>query len=486
MYKLYLGSKVTEKLYHLILGTNIICIALIFFGEGLDHIYASIIFILMLISFGFYFARKNNPIAHITIFQATISQTIPITLTSLIEYNFSSQIEMPYDNSEYFLDLKYSILYLTFLYIFLFLGLIIGNKKNITSIKSNYINHIDFKKILFIIPFFFITEIYSITKSMENFINRFDASYIYQKVDLLSAIFNPLSLIFVCVCGIDQGKKNSNQHLLIYLLILFYLITNTITGSRAALISVFLYFYLIPSFVYPNIKYKIPFKIGLFETSIVFIIIYSFFHVNNYLRSHNLNITDVRDFNTIYEIYKSYNLIPDYFFSSLNRLSASFNSYCVIFNKFGHYFHEFNYDFLIYNVKSLANLLLPGTVYKEAYLPTSIIFSDVISGHELLGPENQNIWSVTNTQNYGLFGVLLIAAGSIPSLILVYSISYLFSRALSGTENILNRYLIVFSYSLIFASSGLDSAIQTIILTVIPIKLMLVFFLNTSQRNTKS
>jgi hypothetical protein len=263
------GSDVIRKLYQTLFITNFLCIFVILTNGFGDHIYSALAFIFLMIASSFYFYTKNNPLAHLTIFQATLFLSIPISLSTISDYDFSSQIRMPHSNEDYLFNLKNSILYLTVFYLLIFIGLKLGMHKGSLEKKIEYYKPWNIKNILLIMPFYLIIDFYSIIKSTNNYINRFDITYVYQKINLFEVFLNPLSLIIVCVCSIEQYKKNSKEFLLIFFLIIIYFFNNSYTGSRSALLSIILYFYLIPSFIKPDFNFR-----GAFNWKLILLIIY--------------------------------------------------------------------------------------------------------------------------------------------------------------------------------------------------------------------
>lgn len=463
--KIVTGRFIQNKIYNVIFTINLICILIILFQNYTPHSFQSLLLILSLSLIGIIFYKKNNALANLTIFQSTFFIIIPLTLTFLFNHNFSSQIEMPYENYYYYNDLCNSIFFLTFCYIFLFTGIYFADKNKQNKI-NNYVPSFEFRKLLIIAPFVFIFEIFSIFKANENFINRFDSNYIYQKVNFLEILLNPISFIIICICTIHQSKKLQHQYLIYFLMFTFF-INSLISGSRSSLISIFVYFYLIPAFINPRFKFRIIIDIKFI--TLLLITLFIIFHVNSFLRSENYRFYDLYDLNKLTNIFISFSNFESSIFNAFSRLSASFNSFIALYYQFGNNLIDLNYKFAEYLLKSTINLLLPGVIFPEAYLTTSIIYLDVLKNNELNGFNNDNIWLLINTQSYLFFGVLTIIFGKLPALIFLLFFGYIFSKIFDYFNNYIFKYVIALSFLLILGSHGLDTAFQTIFLIIISI-----------------
>jgi len=83
-------------------------------------------------------------------------------------------------------------------------------------------------------------------------------------------------------------------------------------------------------------------------------------------------------------------------------------------------------EYLPYMLKNFANMILPGTVYLEAYAPTSQLFSQVISKTPMDGDVSAAyLLGSINSQAYTIFGVMTVLGGWLaPLYIFVYNLMF--------------------------------------------------------------
>jgi len=102
------------------------------------------------------------------------------------------------------------------------------------------------------------------------------------------------------------------------------------------------------------------------------------------------------------------------------RLSVAFDRYVLVYHA---YFHqapplEGASEYGRYVVKSFANLVLMGTPYPEAYVPSSNLLVPVLFGEPLLGDATKaGLMRSLNTQPHTLFGVGMILVGQAAPLL---------------------------------------------------------------------
>jgi hypothetical protein len=96
------------------------------------------------------------------------------------------------------------------------------------------------------------------------------------------------------------------------------------------------------------------------------------------------------------------------------RLSAGLDRYVLIFHAhlYTGYAPAYASEYAVYLGKSFANLILPGTPYKEAYMPSSSLLPALLVKAPLLGETSKtDLIRSLNTQPYTIFGVATILAG---------------------------------------------------------------------------
>jgi hypothetical protein len=133
----------------------------------------------------------------------------------------------------------------------------------------------------------------------------------------------------------------------------------------------------------------------------------------------------------------------------VSRFSVSINNYIVIFETFFNFENfEYRLSFLKYTHKGFLNLILPGTPYPESYVPTSQLFSKIISMLPIESNlDKASLLRQANTQPFSLFGVLTILLGPL-SILFSFILGFLFSCFYKIiNSDVVNAFMIIIFYA---------------------------------------
>jgi hypothetical protein len=133
------------------------------------------------------------------------------------------------------------------------------------------------------------------------------------------------------------------------------------------------------------------------------------------------------------------------------RLSATLDRYVIIFHSHLYEGHSQAYaqEFSSYLGKNLANLMLLGTPYPEAYVPSSNLLVPVLQKAPLFGESSKaDLIRSLNTQPFSGYGVATVLTGSLAPL-LIFTVSaaiavlYRWARGVAARLSLLSLYWLV-------------------------------------------
>ena len=250
-----------------------------------------------------------------------------------------------------------------------------------------------------------------------------------------------------------------------FLLILFlYLLNFSYLSSKGGVyILIVLIFVSITS--YNNF---LNFKIILPTKKLIFIIILIAFFLFVLLSTYRSYISTSDEFNffVLKELLKDPNFYSS-FIGKCERIlirvsNHGVDQFLLINQSFFEYNLSYSLDFAHYLLKNFINIILPGTIFIENYLPSSQLFGDVIHQRELLGKSNEESFLQNiNTQPYTSFGLSLILFGKYFSYVIVTLYFILIQKLSLIFQNILFKAtmglvfwhsLIVYSFEVIIAT----------------------------------
>lgn len=472
------------KLLDLFIKLNIIFVIICLFTSINDAVLAisAAVFILMIILIFSIKKFKKIPGSVYIGFILTTYFSLPITWICARggEFNFTENFIAPLKNAEYANTLELSILYLTVCVAMLIFGMLKGLSNKIKDNLQLSNNKCKITSLLIIIIFVSAINLFEIIRQIEYYSNRYINDGLMLDQNILAFIFNDtaflifFSYIFYAVVRKEELQLNRNK--LIYSLVfIVYVVFAVMGSSKAAILTVFIYLFIYPIAVNSSQKEVYwPSNLAFIFLSITSVLVYIF------SRSYRQIISDStgNDFidsllnNIILE--SNGEILEGALILIVNRLSSTFSNYVVIFRHFSTDFDVyFSLEFIQYFIKSLLNLLLPGTPYGEAYFTTANMLPDVLQKNTLykIG-DSSTFWLHSNTQSYTIMGFLLIILGPFFSLFVLFLYGYLYSYLMSKFHNNKFRNWLLFSFTLIFISYGMEAAVQTSIHLLIAINII--------------
>ena len=175
----------------------------------------------------------------------------------------------------------------------------------------------------------------------------------------------------------------------------------------------------------------------------------------NLLNSNDLG-SKMLEYNTDY--YS--NWVPT-FWMICQRLSVEFYRYVLIVTKTNSiisFDNQASLNYFYYCVKNLINLLIPGTVYSEAYQPSSMMLEPLLLGRDMISVDPSEYWQRLNTQPTTIFGLSWIVFGFFAPVLV--SFIYIFLRWIFNQGKIVMQAWSIFFFWLILCCYGIESAIQ--------------------------
>ena len=388
-------------------------------------------------------------------------------LSQGINYSFDLHSAVPKLNLFYLNFSFTSILIFFITYLFLVCGLFIGNKIKVNSLKVS-ISHFNKSSTLKVILILVLVAASIIYFDMSATINA-RAIGSEKQENFFALLFNDKMMPILLTILMYRFRESKKVLKIFLLTVLFYTFLNLYGGSKAAILLVFIYFFLVPLSLFYNSKKKIiwPSKTLIITGFIVapFLFLFSYFQ-------RSLSILDIDlDFNSLPLLFaeiKGFDL-KILFELIFSRFSVSLNNYILVFSEFFN-FSDLNYriEFLNYSFKGLINLILPGTPYPESYIPTSQLFSQVI-GKESIYSELDRITflGAANTQPYSLFGFFTIISGPL-SILISFIFGFMFSILYKIIDTDFIRALLILSLFAFMQLYSMEGQIQFALLLLVP------------------
>lgn len=137
--------------------------------------------------------------------------------------------------------------------------------------------------------------------------------------------------------------------------------------------------------------------------------------------------------------------------------------YLLIFNSFiGVSYDLFlSSELIIYILKNSVNLLLPGTIFPEAYAPSGQFFIEIINRDFIgwqSGLDSFELYTTLNTSAYTLFGEAIIFFGNFAPF-LIFIVIYFYSKLYYSISNIFIKSILAFCFLQALGSYGIDGTI---------------------------
>jgi hypothetical protein len=129
---------------------------------------------------------------------------------------------------------------------------------------------------------------------------------------------------------------------------------------------------------------------------------------------------------------------------------------------FSEYDFEYAKQFSLYIYKNFINLILPGTIYLEAYSPSSQLFTEILFKSNLNGEiEELELLNKLNTQPFTAFGFFTILFGSYLSLIISFIYFFFLSLLINKTHDVFFRVVVVCLFYLSFIIYSFEDVVAS-------------------------
>jgi hypothetical protein len=368
--------------------------------------------------------KKNSFSLALSVF-TLLFITIPITFQIVLGESYivgASVGVLPFNQSEYYKQRWLSYLFLTICWLAMWLGL-----RSVTTIaficnKYQKIENLEYKLLCLCVFVLYLTHQNNVDTIMVK-IGESDK----QNFSLLSFLLNDMAfLLFSGVLLLNKiSVSNANIRLALFayfFIFTSFVIVNIFAGSKAAILFVIIFFYVLVlcTFQWGSVIKTIKFNLVFFAFLIFISPIIYLFVLNNrlgYTTTQYFSFDSSEITNVIISIFYrlSWGGLDQYELIFLNEILGSHN-------------YELTLNLSIYIFKNFLNLLLPGTIFIDAYYPSSALFPLVINGGDLISDfDPKGIVLSSNNQPYSIFGFFILIFGLFSPLF-IYLYSVIFSK----------------------------------------------------------
>ena len=411
----------------------------------------------------------EGPFSLLFSFNTLIFFNIPLAFI-LIEgenYKFGDGLAaVPYSYNEYAQNLWLGLLYLSILWISIWAALVsIPYKKiklsqfSLSKISNARIIALGF--IVLIVTFFDNIRIINVNiEKVEKLFNIFSFILFDHAYLLITGI-----IIYIKInnSGLFNTNRNRDTLKIGSLIFISFMILSFLSGSKGAILVIFIIFVLIQlafSMSYIDANVFGPSKLTVFML-IIFAPAIFYLALLQRINVATANLP-------LFEIYYSgiskidLDLVPDVLSQILYRLSwGGLDRFILIFQSF--IFEDFNFEFtihfIIYLFKNMLNLILPGTLFSEAYYPSSQFYPEVLSKNFIESDGDYlALMSSFNTQAYTIYGIFIILFGLIAPFFL-YLFTLILVLIFNKVNSILIRASILYFWIMSLSSYGIEVAI---------------------------
>lgn len=425
---------------------------------------------------------RRLPGSIIISFQMAIFFSLPVVWIGLTlsSYDFTAYFVTPGSNDLYSQSLPLAIGYLAIAMFSLIAGMLLGTRSRkiapVISDASSLKYTFERAPLILLVVMVAWIGLLDTLEVIASIGQRFEADRVGKGESLIALLLNDAAFLLLfpsLFYSTFLGAKRLNTHFAkrFYLCVsIIFILIYTAGSSKAGILLVFL-----PMYLYPIALNYSSTRFVYWPTWLTFVILaiaaaalFSYSMISRQLLSTGGALSALSFGLVLNVITESNNYSGDLFLAMfspiLDRLSSSLNNYVVIFT---HYYSGYDLafaaDFAEYLLKSFANLMLPGTPFLDAYLPSSSMLPKVLEKSELIGlGDSSTFWVSANTQSYTIFGVLLILVGPVMALPILMTGGFLYAHICARLTSPIYRNLLIFGFSLILSSYGVEVAMQTI------------------------
>ncbi|MDC1035676.1 hypothetical protein OAQ98_04280 [Alphaproteobacteria bacterium] len=405
---------------------------------------------------------RNNVFSSLLLVFLFVYIYVPITFVSILGENYVfgwGLNSIPYDQ-EYYMNNYITNLYFLFICILsVFLSLSIFRTK-FFYLKSQ----IKLEKLL---PPLLILGIITFIVQANSILSILSAKALFEAKaeNLILFLFYDHAYLLIAGVGLMTADiKNSSSFsfktISIILITVSYMCVGMLAGSKASWLGIAYFFFLLSySYIRNN-----PNSYILFPKIYIAILIIFFAPINYFvIHFYRISMTTSIEFNffEVIAMFK-FSYLGLLLEQILYRLSAGgFDRFMLISTSFlSSEISTYGIkEFLPYMSKNLINLLMPGTIYSEAYAQSSSLFAEVIKSKPLNGDVSSEwLLSQINSQAYTIFGVITIMTGWLaPIFIFVYNLILCFLYSI--TKHFLIRISLIYFYFTALSSFGFEVAL---------------------------
>jgi hypothetical protein len=461
--------------YNLILNIFQIFFILPFFSIRNNLFTGIIVFFFILLTTYFNLNSKfyKNPLSFVLILITTLFVNIPLIFISYwgIDYNYELvSKKVPFSHDIYIMLLPYSIIWLFFSWLAIYLGICFAGIKKLYPNKQKVaighgenkqesnnvllykkIKEIKLSAIIFwaiLVLFFSLLKDGNYHKIFLNY--NFENSIIYNYLGFIFLDEIILFLFLIVNFKLSKCKDfslNAKKYYLTYFILTFLLLTSKIhAGSRGGFVIILVYFFLNFIILSQFSKTKIIFFSTKFLilTPIILIILFDF---GDFSRSYFRNY-ETQDANIFFNLEYQKELLT----RILYRISSSgTHQFILIFVSYINSIIDLDtsINLLKYISYNLINLFTPGTFFLDYYSPSSQFLDDIINDGIIdnIRLDSSELFLTLNTQAYSIWGFFLIVFNFFSFLFL-----FIFSITVSLMLKTKNLYFKIFLLYFFFGS----------------------------------
>jgi len=259
---------------------------------------------------------------------------------------------------------------------------------------------------------------------------------------------------------VRRGRPLSDKSTLLYFLLTNgYIVYSTIGGSKGAMIKIFSLAFIYPLALLGRIrdqKVVVPSPIVAISLLLIlpatFVIGYIFRLARNYEGRFTFS-------EACFYGLENLGTIPLLFGAIVDRLSAAFNRYILIFSNYcENGFTDSVKTLPRYIFENLLNLLLPGTPFPDSYYMSSMQLEKILLNEPFISGDIEQLLTSLNTQPFTAFGISILFAGVLGPLLFFLFIVML--RLLYNKTKFWGSLFTIILFDLTLSCYGLDPAVQ--------------------------
>lgn len=384
---------------------------------------------------------------------------------------------IPFEQSDYQQSLPLGFLYLSVLWIAVWLGVISVDAK-IQEINQRIFSSTRPMHILLLGAIVFIVT------ELEN------QSFADVRLEDVEKINSLLAFVFfdhayLVMAGLVlYFKLNESRYIpstrkinaLVFLIFITFIALNFIGGSKGAILVVFMLFMLLPLSAFREYPHaQVSFLSIKFFMMLALLAPILFYFAS--IQRASLGSGIAPDLSTllagIFEFDAS--VLYDTMGHIIYRLSwGGIDRFLLVFQSFSIDSFDLNTEreFVNYLAKNTLNLILPGTPFPESYAPSSQLFPQVIEKNLVGGEIDKSALIISlNTQPYTLFGVFIIIFGfTAPIFLYLFTFAYVFIFNKIG--NVFIKITMLYFFIGALSSYGIEVVLGNSVHLLVSISLM--------------